>query len=211
MLSADGAGAELPGAARAAMLLAPLGERGPVDLVIVHDPVSDPPERRRQCLAAADRVAADRFLAVVGAPLPRSGLLREVHHQQTDGRPPSPADLAIASFTASAPTAYDLLWFGDLAAMARVRNAHRCAPAIVDIDDRVDLRGVRSRRAARSWGAAADLVTVDHPDRREELAVPGALVVGAAGPPVDAQLAAFDAAVTAVLDRAAAYRPVRSS
>lgn len=211
MVTADGGGADLPGAARASMLLARLVERGAVDLVLVHDPASGPAERHQRGLAVAALVAADRFLAVVGAPLPRSGLLREVHHQQEAARrPPSSADLAIESFTAAAPAPYDLLWFGDLAAMARVRNRHRRVPAVVDIDRRIDLGGARSRRAARSWGAAADLVTVDHPARREELGVPGALVVADAGDQVDLQVEAFDAAVAAVLRRAAAYRPVRS-
>ena len=211
MLTADGGGDDLRGAARASLLLGRLAERGPIDLVLVHDPASGPVEQRGQCLAAADVVAAHRFLAVVGAPLPRSGLLREVHHHHgSDRPPPSAADLAIASFTESAPTPYDLLWFGDLASMARVRNLHRRVPAVVDIDHRIDLGGARSRRAARSWGAAADLVTVDDPARREELAVPGALVVATAGDPTDTQMAAFDAAVATVLRRATAYRPVRS-
>lgn len=218
VVSGETAGAGPSGAARTAWFLGRLADRGALDLVLVHDPSSTPEDRRRQRGAAGAVAVAARFLAVSETTLPRSGLLRDVHlHRRADRRRhPTTTDLVIESFTSSAPEPYDLLWFGDLPAMARVRDRHRSTPAIVDIDHRADLTGARSRRSARSWGAAADLVTVDGPVRREELGVPGALVVTAEGDDhepdaSDAAASVFGAAVAAVLERAAAYRPVRSS
>jgi len=218
VVTGETAGAAPSVAARAAWFLGRLADRGALDLVLVLEPSSMPEDRRRPHDAIGPVAVADRFLAVSGTALPRSGLLRDVHlHRPVDRRSePTATDLLIESFTSSAPEPYDLLWFGDLAAMARVRNRHRSTPAAVDIDHGADLTGTRSRRAARSWAAAADLVTVDGPVRREELGVPGALVVTVTGDDhdpgaADAAAGAFVAAIATVIDRAAAYRPVRSS
>ena len=199
---------------RVAGFLARLDALGPVDLVVVHDDAA-PLATRRSWLAATlagrgddARVAGlARSIEVAAPPLRPPGVLRELHHGSDTLERAARATTwfrLVDSFVAAAPAAHDLVWCADLAALTRAGWIRRALPAVVDVDRFEDLGSVRSRRAARRTACVAHLVTVDEPDRRDLLALPGSLVVTTDEDELSTRL-------LAVVDESAAYRPARTA
>lgn len=200
---------------RLAGFLRSLAALGPVDLVVIHD-VAVGPERRREwslanLSAPVEQVAeagGGRALEVAAAPPRPPGMLREIHLHRSDA-PEREARQAswfhvLDSFIAAAPDAHEVVWCGDLASVTRAGWIRRALPAVVDIDRGEDLATERARRAARRIACVAHLVTMDTEPRRQQLGLPGSIVVA---PDADA----FTASVADVAARAAAYRPARTS
>jgi hypothetical protein len=202
---------------RVVWFLARLAELGPVDLVVVHDDAVDVEHRRAwtranlgtAVVAEPTGFVAERVIEVATAPPKRSGVLREVHLRHSDAPERQARRMAwfrvVDSFVASAPGPHDVVWCADLTALTRAEWSRRSPPAVADVDRGEALGRDRDRRSARRAACVAHLVTLDTPDRRDQLALPGSLVVA----PDDG--ARFADHVATVVSRASAYRPARTS
>lgn len=201
-------GALGPTPGRVSGFVARLAALGPVDLVVFHDELATADTRRTVSDALVPVGGVARRLEVATVALRRSGFIREVHLHRADADEVSararPEMRLADSFIASSPSPHDLVWCSDLASLTRAGWLRRHLAAVVDVDRDEDLSSTRLTRAARRAAVTAHLVTVADDDRRDELAVPGSIVVD----PTDDH--AVRAAFRSVAAGAAAYRPVRS-
>jgi hypothetical protein len=198
-----------PSPGRARSLIEQLARSGPVDVIVFHDRRASTDERRGRRRELVPAAGVERVLEVATAPPRSAGAFREIHLHRSDAEEVAARRTAAFRtadvFLSSAPTVPDLVWAADLTSLTRAGWLCRSIPAVVDIDRDEDLTTARRRRAARRIASAAHLVTVTDLDRREELALPGALVV------VDGDGDRFRAAIGAAVEAAASYRPARTT
>jgi hypothetical protein len=201
-------GAPGPTPGRVAAFVRLVATLGPVDAIVMHDERSSATATRSATELVIPPDVVGRRLEVAVAPPRRSGMIREVHLHRSDAEEvaarATPAFLLADEFIEAAPS-YDVVWCGDLVALTRAGWLRRSLPAVVDVDRHEDLSNLRLARAARREASTAHLVTVPDGERREQLGIPGSIVLD------PAEAGTFGASIHAVVEAAAAYQPVRTA